>query len=465
MAGVSRLRSGIGLRSLREYPTFILILQQRNSTDKERMSFRISYKSSFRVSVFLGIHKALDAYIDKRSHIRSHGLPSVAGISVFPFGNYHSQSVFHAYNLNSFIENQLPLIAGNPFDCSKDSFYTTDKTLVSHTFSIQTLDKRCNQSESLTTDCAMAFFGKLTSSDRELNRAKPIKLPPLDKAQVMRRFELTLVGRPLLREVQEHKLKALASFLPSVWRCEGEIQGLEMGDGRVHFRFQTEADLQTVLDNRPYHYDGSMIALERWVPSVRRDFPNTIPFWIVIRGLPDYRREVVSVRSIGEALGEFLEVDVSEPIPRVRVTLDCDSPLILRRESDDAGQICVLDLQYEKLHKYCNRCFRLTHESASCPERVRESGPHRGQRREQYQGKAAEVNRGTQRNPRDGRGKEVSSRRVPHDPPRRNHDVTASSSRSKPVRRTLLPELETSRVSSSGTNPSTKEWVRKAFGD
>ncbi|KFK27106.1 hypothetical protein AALP_AA8G335100, partial [Arabis alpina] len=200
-----------------------------------------------------------------------------------------------------------------------------------------------------------------------------------------------------------------------------------MGDGRVHFRFQREEDLQLVLDNRPYHYDGSMIALERWVPTVRRDFPNTIPFWIIIRGLPDYRREEKTVRSIGEDLGEFHEVDVTEPIPKVRVTLDCNSPLILRRETVDVDTLCILDLQYEKLHKYCTRCLRLTHEAPVCPKRPREPQQHREQKVE---------------------------------------EGIASSSKPKPVRRDLLAELETSRsleVEPPISKPSTKEWVRRTF--
>ncbi|KFK26943.1 hypothetical protein AALP_AA8G313800 [Arabis alpina] len=215
---------------------------------------------------------------------------------------------------------------------------------------------------------------------KEGQKDKPIKLPPLDKTQILKRFERTLVGRVLLREAREHNHKALISFLPTVWRCEGRVHGMEMGDGKIHFRFQNEEDLETVMVNRPYHYDGSMIALERWIPTVRRDFPNTIPFWIVIQGLPDYRRDEDSVTSIGEALGEWMDVDVSEPTPRVRVLLDCNSPLVVRRESDNDGVLVRLDFRYEKLQKHCTRCMRITHEAPLCPERPRDQrrGEDRG---------------------------------------------------------------------------------------
>ncbi|KFK23756.1 hypothetical protein AALP_AAs74096U000500 [Arabis alpina] len=262
-------------------------------------------------------------------------------------------------------------------------------------------------------------------------------------------------------------LPALIRFLPTIWRCEGRVQGFEMGDGRVHFRFQREEDLQGVLDHRPYHYDGSMIALERWVPTVRRDFPTTIPFWIIIRGLPDYRREEETVQSIGEDHGEYHEVDVSEPIPKVRVTLDYNAPLIFRRETDDAGTLCVRDLQYEKLQRYCTHCLRLTHESPACPERPRESQPLRETRREPPHRREVEVVRGRQRSHREERkGKTAASPRPSRTKMGRDETVVASSSVSKPVRRDLLAELDASRAFETAPptgKSSTKEWVRRTF--
>ncbi|KFK23644.1 hypothetical protein AALP_AAs45409U000100, partial [Arabis alpina] len=237
-----------------------------------------------------------------------------------------------------------------------------------------------------------------------------------------------------------------------------------MGEGRVHFRFQREEDLQVVLDHRPYHYDGSMIALERWVPTVRRDFPTTIPFWIIIRGLPDYRREEETVQSIGEDLGEYHEVDVSEPIPKVRVTLDCNTPLIFRRETIDAGNLCILDLQYEKLHKYCTRCLRLTHEAPACPERPRELQQHREPRREPSRRREADDGRLRQRHHRDVSGKSTAPSRLARDTKDRKVEVVASSSKPKPVCRDLLAELDSSRVvEPSSERSSTKEWVQRTF--
>ncbi|KFK32881.1 hypothetical protein AALP_AA6G299500 [Arabis alpina] len=299
----------------------------------------------------------------------------------------------------------------------------------------------------------------MISSDRGTTREKPLKLPPVDKTQMLRRFDRTLVGRALLREVRDHKLGALIKFLPTIWKCESWVQGFEMGDGRVHFRFQNEKDLQAVMTNRPYHYDGSMIALQRWIPTVRRDFPTTIPFWVVIKGLPNYWCEEESVQSIGEDLGEFDVVDVSEPIPKVRVTLDSNLPLIVRREIDDAGQICVLDLHYEKLQKHCTRYLRLTHEAPQCPERPRDSQLGRKHHREPPRKREEDDFQGKKRPTREERGNGVS--RGPRGPPE-----AAALSRPKSVRRDLMAELDT--CQSKVTAPTkdsltTKEWVRTTF--
>ncbi|KFK33137.1 hypothetical protein AALP_AA6G335800 [Arabis alpina] len=299
----------------------------------------------------------------------------------------------------------------------------------------------------------MAFFGKLISAENEDTKDKPIKLPPLDKKQILKRFERTLVGRVLLREVREQNHKGLVGFLSTVWRCEGRVHGMEMDDGKIHFRFQNEEDLETVLANRPYHYDGSMIALERWVPTVRRDFPNTIPFWITINGLPDYRRDEDLVTSIGEALGEWMDVDVSEPTPRVRVLLDCNSPLVVWRDSDDDGVLVRLDFRYEKLQKHCTRCRRLTHEAPLCPDRPRE------QCRELHRGKDVVEAQGRRMTHREDRGKAVTRPRRSRERTGHDTETTASSSRRKPVRRDILAELE-----SSDPKDSTKDWIVKSFG-
>ncbi|VVA90432.1 unnamed protein product [Arabis nemorensis] len=100
----------------------------------------------------------------------------------------------------------------------------------------------------------MALFGKLVAADQGEKRSKPLQLPPINNAQVF--DERMLVGRVLNPEIQESLVKALVAFLSSMWKCEGRVHGIEMERGRFHFRCEEECVLQSVLDNRPYPFDG-----------------------------------------------------------------------------------------------------------------------------------------------------------------------------------------------------------------
>ncbi|VVA99090.1 unnamed protein product [Arabis nemorensis] len=65
-----------------------------------------------------------------------------------------------------------------------------------------------------------------------------------------------------------------------------------------------------------------MIALERWVPTVRMDFPSSIPFWVKIMDLPSQYHEDEQVEKIGEDLGEIMKWKIVKPFPMVRVMVE-----------------------------------------------------------------------------------------------------------------------------------------------
>ncbi|VVB11642.1 unnamed protein product [Arabis nemorensis] len=229
----------------------------------------------------------------------------------------------------------------------------------------------------------MAFFGKLVAPDQEKKRSKPLQLLPVNNTQILQRFEKTLVGRVLNLEAQENKVKAVIGFLPTIWKCEGRVQGVEMGRGRFHFRFKEEADLQAVLDNRPYHFDGWMNAIERWVPTVRMDFPSSIPFWIRILDLPEIYNEEKQLVRIGEDLGELLNWKVMEPYPMIQVMVECDAPLILFWEIvSETEELFRIRFDYVKLQNHCKVCFRMSHDTRTCPTWVGTHQSHRDSQRE-----------------------------------------------------------------------------------
>ncbi|VVB02879.1 unnamed protein product [Arabis nemorensis] len=184
------------------------------------------------------------------------------------------------------------------------------------------------------TNLHQAFFGKLIAPEHERKRSKPLQLPPVDQEMIRKKFDKTLVGRVLNLEVQESRVKALIGCLPTVWKCEGRVQGIEMGRGKFHFR---------------QHCD------DRTVKRIRED------------------------------LGELLEWRVVEPYPLLRVMVECDAPLILHRETvSDTGELFQICFDYMKIQNYWKCCYRLTHETRVCPERLGAQMHHRQpyQRRE-----------------------------------------------------------------------------------
>ncbi|VVB08887.1 unnamed protein product [Arabis nemorensis] len=259
-------------------------------------------------------------------------------------------------------------------------------------------------------------------------------------------------------------MKALIAFLPSVWKCECRAQGIEMGRGSFHFCFGEESTLQSILDNRPYHFDGWMIAIERWVPTVRSDFPSTIPFWVKIMDLPAQYREDDQVESIGKDLGMVRNWKIVAPYPMVRVEVSCDASLILYRETrSDTGEIFRINFDYLKLQNYCKRCLRMSHETRACSDWI-ERQPSRqvpnvrrpeADDRKRQRGHKAEMAR--PKAPREDRSK-------------RDWDKTAdmaSSSKPKLICWDLMTELGEVRdlkVEKKVDKPSTQEWVRKSFG-
>lgn len=199
---------------------------------------------------------------NKSEDLKDIRLRSVTVMLASGFGNTNALSVISAANWNYAFMRQSQLILQKLFDHSIMIYTKPHELAISHLSSSSFLRELFPLLPCSSAQTTMTFFGKLISSDKDIKKRKPLKLPPIDKNQVLKRFKRTLVGRPLLREVQDHKLQALTGFLPTIWQCEGRVQGFEMGDGRVHFRFQNEDDLLVVMENRPYHYDGSMIALE-----------------------------------------------------------------------------------------------------------------------------------------------------------------------------------------------------------
>lgn len=120
--------------------------------------------------------------------------------------------------------------------------------------------------------------GKAIASSSCGPRVSRIKAPDCDNSALLLRHKLTIIGRVTNPAVQ--RAWAFIPFFTEHWKTSSRPIGADLGHGLFQFQFATEEDLQLVLDLRPYHTAGFMLIMQRWEPSISRDFPFEIPFWV-----------------------------------------------------------------------------------------------------------------------------------------------------------------------------------------
>ncbi|KAF8088084.1 hypothetical protein N665_0554s0014 [Sinapis alba] len=194
-----------------------------------------------------------------------------------------------------------------------------------------------------------------------------IPIPEFDFTDLIEKHKLTLVGR--MFHVDGRSVDALIKHMPKrhIWDVEGKVRGTNLGNNKFQFDFDSEHELHKVLQRRPCHFNKWSFSLERWLPTIREDFPNSMLFWIEVSGVPNHYKKDETFRNIGKAMGLVESVDVEGG--RVRVHVNGDEPLQFSRRAGFAnGDVIRVSLKYENLHKYCFTCKRISHEEGTCPE-------------------------------------------------------------------------------------------------
>ncbi|KAL0702826.1 hypothetical protein Bca4012_058948 [Brassica carinata] len=208
--------------------------------------------------------------------------------------------------------------------------------------------------------------GKGLSFDRTPPaRTARVKVQEPDNSKLLRKHSLTLIGKVTNKSVQ--KMAPLIAFFTEHWKTEGRPIGSDLGHGMFQFQFEREADLLAVLEKRPFHFAKWMIILQRWEPTASPDFPSLIPFWIKIEGLPVHLWTEGTLKTIGEDIGFFEKVEITNLAARMRVHVNGRLPLIKESEIEfPNGDVVNVSLHYEKLEKHCPKCLKLDHDFKDC---------------------------------------------------------------------------------------------------
>ncbi|XP_013608449.1 PREDICTED: protein SON-like [Brassica oleracea var. oleracea] len=191
-------------------------------------------------------------------------------------------------------------------------------------------------------------------------------LPAVDNSELIARFKLSLVGRLFNRE--RRSVESLIALLPrpNIWDVEGRVCGVDLGNQRFQFDFDSEDDLQKVLSKRPCHYNKWSFALERWAPHIGDSFPNTMTFWVTALGIPTHFWLDPIFRALGRRLGNVGLVE--EKTAKFQVEINAELPLKFSLCAQlPSGEIVPVSLEYVNLHRWCHSCRLISHEEDTCP--------------------------------------------------------------------------------------------------
>ncbi|XP_010493377.1 PREDICTED: uncharacterized protein LOC104770620 [Camelina sativa] len=190
-----------------------------------------------------------------------------------------------------------------------------------------------------------------------------VKVPFFDKA-LIEGYAKTVVGRCLNPRAQD--MKALLVMFPRIWHLEGKVVGADLGMGKFQFDFDDKTDMVEVLKLAPFHFDHWMASMVRWCPNVDSSYPSSLTFWVRVMGVPFQFWAAPTFKSIGEALGTVLDVDIDGG--RVQVTVNGLKCLSFETEVEFFnGEETTVSLRYERLFGYCRKCFSMCHDEDHCP--------------------------------------------------------------------------------------------------
>ncbi|CAN8289252.1 unnamed protein product [Cochlearia groenlandica] len=158
---------------------------------------------------------------------------------------------------------------------------------------------------------------------------------------------------------------------------------------------------------------------------------------------------------------------------KVRVSLECDKPLVFSLELEFEDEVISVSLSYDKLKGVCGLCNMMTHAANCCPLRVAKPGQEReGNRRPDWD---RNDRREGNQDRRNRRYEEDINKNQPRGYRGASYNVggenRVETQNRPPLQRQLLPEFRSAleeKVSKekrdSGIRVSTKDWVVTAFG-
>ena len=166
----------------------------------------------------------------------------------------------------------------------------------------------------------------------------------------------------------------------NIWKTIGDWTIDEIRPYTFRFSFQSQEDLQMVLERRPWTINGGHLAFHLWQQdAVLEDIKlSLIPFWVQAHGLPPSFDTEHCAKEMAPLIGKFLQYHDNtlrrnafrgRSYVRLRVEVDTAVPItagfFLEREGKSKLWV---QFRYERLSQICFKCGIIGHDHQGCPE-------------------------------------------------------------------------------------------------
>lgn len=242
--------------------------------------------------------------------------------------------------------------------------------------------------ERMETDHASVDMASLTLEDDE----EGVVIVDDEVGQEYGDSDLCVVGRflnarPVNFTAMKHTLAALMQ--PAMGMSVREING-----GLYVFQFFHKVDMNRILDMSPWTFNNNPLIMEKLGDFENPwDVPlNHMYMWVKVFGLKSGFRSESVMKTLGDALGEFIEADPENftmkwrEYWRIRVRLDLSKPIkeSMTLKKEKTKEAMGISFTYERIPTFCFLCGIIGHGERFCPLLVsvngalipRKFGPH-----------------------------------------------------------------------------------------